>query len=183
MSTLQVQTLQGPTSGADSNTVRVADGHNLHAKGHVIQTVFTTSTTKTNSTATGWVANTILDTSFTPKFSDSLIIVEVNLQINFGSAVNTASTGGGVRIKSGSTVIGGTPTSSLDMFYARSITSSTESSNLYGRLVKTVEDDSSNTGARTYTFETEVYAGGATTIKCGISQDSPSTMKITEIAQ
>ena len=37
MSTLQVQTLQGPTSGADSNTIRVADNHKLYAKGHVVQ--------------------------------------------------------------------------------------------------------------------------------------------------
>ena len=36
-STLQVQTLQGPTSGADSNTIRVADNHKLYAKGHVVQ--------------------------------------------------------------------------------------------------------------------------------------------------
>ena len=30
MSTLQVQTIQGPTSGADSNTIRVADNHKLY---------------------------------------------------------------------------------------------------------------------------------------------------------
>ena len=179
MSTLQVQTLQGPTSGADSNIIRVADGHNLHAKGHVIQTVFTTSTTKTNSTATGWVANTILDTSFTPKFSDSLIIVEVNLQINFGSAVNTASTGGGVRIKSGSTVIGGTPTDALDIFYNRTAHAS-NIANLYTRLVKTVEDDSSNTGSRTYSFDTQMYTTAAF---CKVGEYTPSTMTITEIAQ
>jgi len=78
MSTLQVQTLQGPTSGADSNTVRVADGHKLHAKGHVVQVqtfhadalagdLGTSSTTFVNSGAA---------VTITPQFSNSLIVCD-----------------------------------------------------------------------------------------------------------
>ena len=37
MSVLQVQTLQGPTSGANSNTVLIPDTNKLYAKGHVVQ--------------------------------------------------------------------------------------------------------------------------------------------------
>ena len=175
MSTLQVQTLQGPTSGADSNTVRVADGHNLHAKGHVVQTVFTTSTTASTSTSIySWVPSTMLDTSFTPKFSNSLIVVEVNLQVRFSS--NTANTGCAIRIKSGSNVIGGTPTSAAEAFYYAGTTGAI----CYTRYAKTVEDDSGNTGARTYSFQTKMYAG---TDEVTVSGASPSTMKITEVAQ
>ena len=179
MSTLQVQTLQGPTSGADSNTVRVADGHNLHAKGHVVQTVFTTSTTSTSSGATGWVANTLLDTSFTPLFSNSLIIVQVNLQVNIAAASGNSSAGGAVRIKSGTTVIGGNPSGALEMYYLRYPLAGF-APDIYQSYVKTVEDDSGDTGARTYTFETQLYTG-STVFR--VSPVSPSTMKITEIAQ
>ena len=74
MSTLQVQTLQGPTSGADSNTVRVADGHNLHAKGHVVQ--FENAVLETMATISLNTTITLLTINFTPKFSDSLILVQ-----------------------------------------------------------------------------------------------------------
>ena len=36
-SELTVQTIKGPTSGANANTVLVPSGHNLHVPGHVIQ--------------------------------------------------------------------------------------------------------------------------------------------------
>ena len=40
--TLTVQTLQGPTTGSDANTVIIPSGHNLHSPGHVIQVVHET---------------------------------------------------------------------------------------------------------------------------------------------
>ena len=77
-STLQVQTLQGPTSGADSNTVRVADGHNLHAKGHVVQYVETSDGDAYAGLAI--TSDTFVDTgitiSITPKFIGSKVCVE-----------------------------------------------------------------------------------------------------------
>jgi len=74
MSTLQVQTLQGPTSGPDSNTVRVADNHKLHAKGHVVQFKEAVNTTEVNISV--GVQATIVTLNFTPKFSDSLILCQ-----------------------------------------------------------------------------------------------------------
>ena len=92
MSTLQVQTLQGPTSGADSNTVRVADNHKLYAKGHVVQVqtyhvaavngnIATTSTVFLNSGAA---------VTITPQFSNSLIVCDF---VTTMSAVDKASSG------------------------------------------------------------------------------------------
>ena len=77
-STLQVQTLQGPTSGADSNTIRVADNHKLYAKGHVVQvqTYHLASVAghiETDSSA--WQDSSVAVT-ITPQFSNSLILCD-----------------------------------------------------------------------------------------------------------
>ena len=75
MSTLQVQTLQGPTSGANSNTVLIPSNNKLYAKGHVVQTdTFTVPATSfsavnQNDSFTAW------SRAFTPLFADSIIVV------------------------------------------------------------------------------------------------------------
>jgi len=93
MSTLQVQTLQGPTSGADSNTIRVADNHKLYAKGHVVQvqtyhvgevagSIGTTSTSFQNS---GVAVN------ITPQFSNSLIVCDFVASMSYISPTQTGN--------------------------------------------------------------------------------------------
>ena len=76
-STLQVQTLQGPTSGADSNTIRVADNHKLYAKGHVVQVqtyhVADTGAIQTNSDV---FQESGCKVTITPEFSNSLIVCD-----------------------------------------------------------------------------------------------------------
>ena len=47
-SELTVQTLRGPTSGANADTVLIPSGQTLHAPGHVIQVVNTNYTTHQN---------------------------------------------------------------------------------------------------------------------------------------
>jgi len=77
-STLQVQTLQGPTSGADSNTIRVADNHKLYAKGHVVQVqtyhvADLSGNIQTDSTSYQESGAAV---TITPQFSDSLIVCD-----------------------------------------------------------------------------------------------------------
>ena len=92
MSVLQVQTLQGPTSGANSNTVLIPDTNKLYAKGHVVQVqtyhvadlsgaISTTSTAYQNSGAA---------VTITPQFSDSLIICDFVTPM---SSIPSSSTG------------------------------------------------------------------------------------------
>ena len=77
MSTLQVQTLQGPTSGADSNTIRVADNHKLHAKGHVVQVqTYHVGATGNITTTSNAFQNSGAAVNITPQFSDSLIVCD-----------------------------------------------------------------------------------------------------------
>ena len=75
-SELTVQTLKGPTSGANANTVLVPSGHNLHAPGHVIQEKSGTTQTHTSHSSTAYVA-TNLTVNITPKFSNSIIRLQV----------------------------------------------------------------------------------------------------------
>ena len=101
MSTLQVQTLQGPTSGADSNTVRVADGHNLHAKGHVIQCVSDVGTPV--ASIEGSSVNNIdsgIGVVITPKFTGSRIIVSFNTAVS--SVTETVGLGITAKLLNGS---------------------------------------------------------------------------------
>jgi len=91
---LIVQTLKGPTSGANANKVLVPGGHTLDAgqgtlipsEGGVVQ-VATTGTT----TAVYWTSSTWTDPwrpTFTPKYSDSTLHFSVSLNV-LNEASNT----------------------------------------------------------------------------------------------
>jgi len=80
MSTLTVQTLQAPTSGANANKLLVGSGHTLHAAGHVIQTqtLSRVRTARQTISSTSYVAVNdgvgAFQLAITPKFSSSKII-------------------------------------------------------------------------------------------------------------
>ena len=78
MSVLQVQTLQGPTSGANSNTVLIPDTNKLYAKGHVVQvqTYHVGNLSGDISTTSSTFQNSGAAVNITPQFSDSLIICD-----------------------------------------------------------------------------------------------------------
>lgn len=74
-SELIVQTIQGPSSGANANKVLIPSGHTLHAAGHVVQVVDGTlaafATTNTSFVATGLYVN------ITPTSTSSKIHIDV----------------------------------------------------------------------------------------------------------
>ena len=78
MSVLQVQTLQGPTSGANSNTVLIPDTNKLYAKGHVVQvqTYHVASVSSDVTTTSTSFQNSGAAVTITPQFSDSLIVCD-----------------------------------------------------------------------------------------------------------
>lgn len=87
-SELIVQTLKGPTSGANANKVIIPSGQTLTAPGHVIQVVNSNiAGNSASTTATDWV-NSSLTISITPKFATSKIYVIAN----GGVGVNNGST-------------------------------------------------------------------------------------------
>jgi len=77
-SELTVQTLRGPTSGSNADTVLIPSGQTLHAPGHVLQTIQQPYTTASSISSTSYTA-TGLTLSITPKIATSKILVLVNL--------------------------------------------------------------------------------------------------------
>ena len=77
-SELIVQTLKGPTSGANANKILLGSGQELYAPGHVIQVVQGTTSTQVNNTSQGTYADTGLTASITPSSTSSKILVLVN---------------------------------------------------------------------------------------------------------
>jgi hypothetical protein len=93
-STLQVQTLHGPTSGADSNVIRIADGHNLHAKGNVVQCVYHEWNDNTITTAIAHSPANGSKISFTPKFANSLLVIIYDFSFSIEYISKPLQTGG-----------------------------------------------------------------------------------------
>ena len=73
-SELTVQTLRGPTSGANANQILVPSGQTLYAPGHVIQVQKATVNSRTTFTSTAYTT-TPLALNFTPKFANSMLHV------------------------------------------------------------------------------------------------------------
>ena len=88
-SELKVQTLKGPTSGANANKVIIPSGQTLDmsagtltpSSGQIIQTVTSTSTASVNTTSSGW-QDTSLAVSITPTKTSSKILICYNGMIN-----------------------------------------------------------------------------------------------------
>ena len=93
MSTLQVQTLQGPTSGADSNTIRVADNHRLYAKGHVVQvqTYHLSNLAGDIETDSNAWQESGCKVIITPQFSNSLIVCDFVASVSHIEATSTGT--------------------------------------------------------------------------------------------
>ena len=74
--TLTVQNIEGPSSGANANTIIVPSGQTLTAPGHVIQYVYRTPVNAGFSTTTTGSNLDVPDfyVDITPKFSNSIIV-------------------------------------------------------------------------------------------------------------
>ena len=73
MSTLHVENLKGPTSGANANKIIVPSGQTLTAPGHVIQSAFTINNLITSTSSTSY--SDLLSLSLTPKFNNSMLFI------------------------------------------------------------------------------------------------------------
>ena len=80
-SELTVQTLKGPTSGANANKIIVPAGHTLAAAGHVVQVVNNATNYQMALSATGVLTETGLEATITPTSASSKIFIIVNQQI------------------------------------------------------------------------------------------------------
>ena len=92
-SELTVQTLKGPTSGGNANKIIIPSGQTLDASngftapaGHVVQCqqYYNSLTAHVTSGSTSFVASGIAK-SITPKYSDSLIIIQSNITMAYST--------------------------------------------------------------------------------------------------
>jgi hypothetical protein len=89
-SELTVQTLRGPTSGANANTVLIPSGQTLHAPGHMVQFEFHqhdpggTTVTSTSLVDTGLTLN------ITPKFSNSHFYIVASMYESYTQTNNSS---------------------------------------------------------------------------------------------
>jgi len=74
-SELIVQTLKGPTSGANANKVIVPSGQTLTAAGHVVDVIQNTSTSTVQMTATNTWTDVTPTVTITPKSTSNKIMV------------------------------------------------------------------------------------------------------------
>ena len=102
MSTIKVENLTGLSSGANANKIIVPSGQTLDASngftapaGHVIQVKSQTWSTQTVSGGNTFADVASSAMSFTPKYSDSLIVIQAFMHIRWSDA---ASNGGACRL-------------------------------------------------------------------------------------
>lgn len=102
-SELIVQTLKGPTSGANANKILLGSGQELYAPGHVIQVVSTSSATYQEISSTT-LTDTALTVTITPSSTSSKIFVTTNVIATLIRAANDRI-GGKVKVLRDSTTI------------------------------------------------------------------------------
>ena len=111
--TLEVQTIQGPSSGANANKVLIPSGHTLDASGGtlvpsagaVVQVVDATFTTQYNITTTSWT--NVASLSITPKYATSKIIITSTQHLYVNSGTASYWRAGLQRLLRGTTVLTG----------------------------------------------------------------------------
>ena len=105
MSTLVVENLKGPTTGANANKIIVPSGQTLTAQGHVIQTVSTNLGADHSYSSSSTAETNILTLNITPKFNTSKVLVLCNLGLYLNSSA--AVSRGDLGIRRDSTLVRG----------------------------------------------------------------------------
>lgn len=169
---LIVQTLKGPTSGANANKIIVPSGHELYAAGHVVQVVHNTATGQVSNGGSSYI-DTGLSATITPQFTSSKILILVSQPMMFTMAT-TDSRLGYWNICRGSTQLieGG---SLFDLSYNNEFQSTAFGNNL------SYLDTPSTTSATTYKTQMRVSAG-TSDIYVGYGSTS-GAITLMEIAQ
>jgi len=166
--TLTVQNLQGPSSGANANTVLIPSGQTLYAPGHVLQTVQGSLNSSDNGgfflTTTSYTfTSAVLNASITPSSSNSKILITVMCQ-TYGDGACTVYRGG--------TRLGDSNYGFGRFQYG---------SNGWKNQNYVYLDSPSTTSSVTYTLYGKSTAGG--TVYIGGDLSIPNTITLMEIAQ
>jgi hypothetical protein len=88
-SELIVQTLKGPTSGANANKVIIPSGQTLTAPGHVIQVQHSQYTATTSSSSDTYVDIPNLSVTITPASTSSKIFIAAHFTVGGSGSLST----------------------------------------------------------------------------------------------
>ena len=186
MSTLHLENLKGPTTGANANKVIIPTGQTLqiddgvaHASmpsGSVIQVVHNTYSTSVHITTTSYTA-TGLQATITPRQQNSKILVQVNQHLRFQSAYDQ---GVGFQLKNGSTVLYQSATQYDEYLYDGD---STAEIHMRGRRVFEYMDTHNSTNAITYQVFMGPYRQNYTSHIYAQNDTNQSQITCWEIAQ
>lgn len=169
--TLTVQNIEGPSSGANANTVLIPSGQTLHAPGHVIQVVTNTYSTETTSGSTSYT-DTGLTGTITPTSTSSKMLVLCNLCSAGVVQTSGADAKGNYKLLRGSTDLMEALTRSYDYGNSGHI--------MFGQFLMSWLDSPSTTSATTYKLQQKRVVGASIRICEG---NLPSVMHLLEIAQ
>ena len=192
MSTLHVENLKGPTSGANANTIIVPTGQTLAAPGHVIQTVQTVYKNVLSFTGTSDVD--VMAVTITPRSTSSKILVKIDISVSHQNSYSAL-----IKCKRGSTFIGGgvqnaSYSSTIDNVWFNVRATSTDNTNAYAleSYSKSFLDSPSTTSATTYTVTARQSGSASNPGKINLpltnnnnmySSQTDSIITVQEIAQ
>ena len=167
-------------SSLQVDSISSMGGGHVDGAGKVVQFKCQESGSKVTFNNTGWNNVSILDTTITPAFSNSLILIELIVQLSVGTATNVTSAGIACRIKSGNNVIGGSPNNQTEFYYTKA--ASSDPARIFARYSKSTTEIAGSTTARTYSFDVAQYFSG---VGFDVNNMTPATsiMKVWEIAQ
>ena len=177
-STLQVQTLQGPTSGADSNIIRVADGHTLvGGQGSIIQEQITVFPLIFTNTSTSYL-QTGMEVAITPRLASSKIVVTSVFNIGFTATNSVYGMAAKIYNLITSSPIG-TGVNADGIFYGKNIW--TAGDGHFQFVIRAIDDQTNSTALRTYGLAVKNRdAGSDLTLN---EKWGTNTITATEIAQ
>ena len=163
-----------------NNVVEKTSGHGVKIAGHVVQTVFVHSTTRT-AVSSSTYTNVSLTKAITPKYSDSLIYIQIS------SGYNTEASGRRIDVTIERTATGLTTEflhelEGLATTTARMTTMTHHGNRMEGAFVLNYVDQPNTTNQVTYQMKARENISGAT-IEIPSSNDQTQCMVLQEIAQ
>ena len=149
-SELTVQTLRGPTSGANANTVLIPSSQTLHAPGHVLQVVSAENTVASSATSSSAV--NIISVNITPKSNTSKIYVTASI-----NATTASGSRAGVGLYKGSSpVVRGDAAGNRSRVYSQVQNGDT---GIFSSIAMTYFDSPATTSQITYSAKMEPEGG------------------------
>lgn len=186
MSTLHVENLKGPTSGANANNIIVPSGQTFNAPGVVVAVHNVRSTASTQTiNSSSFVNISGLSITITPKNANNILVMDSTIPTTFTYVTNYAI------LKDGSTTVTSLGSTGSAMSNSQLIQYMPEVQNTETNQIMQVTlqhfETAGNTNSRTYTVACNSYWGSAYSMRVNNRSSNDmscfSTFRVMEIAQ